>query len=70
MAGLNPQWDAGYSAGFADGAQDNEQLLGDMLAALKRALFVLESPTMPSYVNGAGAVDEVRAAIAKAEGQS
>lgn len=38
-----------------------------MLAALKRALFVLESPTMPEFVNGGGAVDAVRGAIAAAE---
>lgn len=34
-----------------------------MLAALYRALFVLESPALPSWVNGAGTVDAVRAAI-------
>lgn len=38
----------------------------NMLSALKRALFVLESPTMPGCVNG-GAVDAVRLAIAAAE---
>lgn len=34
-----------------------------MLAALCRALFVLESPALPSWVNGAGTVDAIRAAI-------
>lgn len=37
-----------------------------MLAALKRALFLLESPTMPEFINGGGAVDAVRGAIAAA----
>lgn len=41
----------------------------NMLAALKRALFVLESPALLALTNGAGTVDVVRAAIAKAEGE-
>ena len=41
----------------------------ELLAALKRALFVLESPLLNTIpVNGGGAVNAVRAAIAKAEG--
>ena len=41
----------------------------ELLAALKRALFVLESPLLNNIpVNGGGAVNAVRAAIAKAEG--
>lgn len=45
-----------------------EAAVPTMLDALKRALFVLESPTMPAFVNAAGAVDAVRAAIAQVEG--
>ena len=41
----------------------------DLLAALKRALFILESPAFPvALTNGGGALDAIRAAIAKAEG--
>lgn len=38
-----------------------------MLHALKRALFVLDSPVIKPLANGAGAVDYVRAAIEAAE---
>lgn len=39
----------------------------EMLAALRRALFVLESSAMPPCVNAAGAVDAVRNAIASGQ---
>lgn len=40
-----------------------------LLEACRRALFILESPAFPaSLTNGGGALDVIRAAIAKAEG--
>lgn len=39
----------------------------DLLEAAKRALFVMESPVIEKLANGAGTVDTLRAAIAKAE---
>lgn len=42
----------------------------DLLAALERARFILESPAVAHLVNGAGTLDLVCTAIAKARGQS
>lgn len=43
------------------------QLALEMLIALRRARFILESPLIAHFANGAGTLDLVRAAIAKAE---
>ena len=80
MPGINPQWDAGYAAGVAtasdraydkgydDGFSDGVNQAGvDLLVAAKRALFVLRTSTMPSFVNATGTVDEIAKAIAAAE---
>jgi hypothetical protein len=45
-------------------------LYAEMLKALKRARFVMESPLIAHLVNGAGTLDLVRETIAKAEGRS
>lgn len=42
----------------------------EMLDALRRAQFVLESPLFAPYSDGAGTLTAVRAALAKAEGRS
>lgn len=43
------------------------ELAQEMMTALRRARFVLESPVIAHLVNGAGTLDLVRATIAKAE---
>lgn len=47
-------------------AMDCQCVHDDLVAALQRALFVLESPTIHQLTNGAGTVDFVRAALARA----
>jgi len=50
-------------------AMDCEAVHDELVDALKRALFVLESSAMP-FANGAGTVDFVRAALARADAKS
>ena len=40
-----------------------------LMEAAQRALFVFDSPLMPSWANGGGAVDLLRAAISAAKGE-
>lgn len=49
-----------YHVTYGDNSDD---VRAAMHMALKRALFVLESPAVARLVNGAGTVDQVRAAI-------
>lgn len=56
--------DAELTAGITAGS-----IQTGMLAALKRAEFVMSSSSIIHLTNGGGALDEVRAAIANAEGR-
>lgn len=46
---------------------DRDDAYDEMLQALRRARFIMESPLIASWVNGAGALDVVRAAIDRGE---
>lgn len=49
------------------GPTERDLAYEQMLQALRRARFIMQSPLIASWVNGAGALDLVNAAIAEGE---